>query len=181
MKFLQQNGIGDVLSILLRSLPELFLRRIAIHRADLEETVCAITKQSICWRSCQAEFGDHRLELTSEFRRRIAEIAGVRLDNAPIVNQAASRQHTDEQGDAQSPTDNRTYPRVLMKPDTLPSAYRDTMSPKWRNAVCSASVIINVSESVQINFAFYEQKYIKSNKLKVAVVVLFSFQISIDD
>ena len=35
-------------------------------------------------------------------------------------------------------TSGGTYPRVLMNPQTLPSAYRETMSPIWRKAAESS-------------------------------------------
>lgn len=39
----------------------------------------------------------------------------------------------------------QTYPKVLMKPFTEPSAYRDTMSPMWRKLDrCSDMVSFNV-------------------------------------
>jgi len=40
MEFLEQSGVGDGRSVLLHSLPELLLRRVAIHGTDLEPAIC---------------------------------------------------------------------------------------------------------------------------------------------
>lgn len=46
----------------------------------------------------------------------------------------------------------QTYPRVLMKPLTEPSAYRDTMSPMWRKLdLCSDMVVVKPRPARPLN------------------------------
>lgn len=65
--------------------------------------------------------------LTSEFLGWFLQVTGVRLDDAPVIDETAEDNVREAKNGARAP-----YPSVLMNPQTVPSAYKATISLIFR-------------------------------------------------
>lgn len=65
----------------------------------------------------------------------------IHVKTSPVVQVQLSLSHTHTHHQQHSQQGPRTHPRVLMKPLTVPSAYRDTMSPIWRKLEAESDIL----------------------------------------
>lgn len=125
MKSLKQIRVR-VRAALLGRIPELLLCRIPIHGTYFDKAV-------------------------PKLLRRVVEVACLGTHHGPVIDKAGEEEEYDENPSTQElrpPVS--SYPRDPRKPQTVPSAYRETMSPKCRKLAELSFIFFDCSPSHKV-------------------------------